>query len=678
MKRVSLLVLGCVVGWTPTAFAQVSAFPGAEGYGRHAAGGRGGEVVFVTNLDDSGPGSLRAACTDRNREGGQIVPRTVVFRVGGVITLQSDIRIDDPYLTIAGQTAPGDGVLIRTESGRDLRIFSISGAHDLVFRYLRMRNGGSDHRGDAGDCVEIMGSGNHDIIFDHCSLSWATDENLTGWADDVTGVTVQWCIIAEGLARHSKGSLWGKNPGNVTFYMNLFASNEDRNPWYKRTVDDGVVGYFSLVNNVVYNWDWRAAYFGWYGDCPEYPEYDTHSAGTRVNAIGNFFKVGPSTGDAYQTQEFTLVENPNEDLRIYLEDNYGPHRVEASDDEWNMTIEHGQRCGSGDKTIPAPESYRSHQPFDEENFPPVFSAQQALALVLAGAGAVKPVRDAVDMRIVQEVRDGAGGIPESTPNLPEYSNGTPYPDEDQDGMDDDWETAHGLNPADGQDGRQDADGDGYTNLEEFLNETDPNRDDGNQPPTAAPTADPAVGQAPLTVHFIANAEDQDGQVVSYHWDFHDGATSDEQDPVHVFEGPGQYEAALTVTDDGDASATASVTVTVEGKCAEGTMDCNQDPADGCETDVTTDEQNCGDCGHACGSDAVCRDGRCELDCGAGMVEKDGKCVPEGSGSGDGCGCGVSTDGRSSRGGSGIPLPVWMLVAVLLIVKRRVGRMGNRE
>ncbi|RKY23416.1 MAG: hypothetical protein DRP79_09250, partial [Planctomycetota bacterium] len=433
-----------------------------------------------------------------------MVPRTVIFRVGGTITLQSSIEINSSYLTIAGQSAPGDGILLRTEPGKDIRVFSVNGAHDLVFRYLRMRNGGSDERGGRGDCVEIMGGGNHDIIFDHCSLSWATDENITGWASLADRITVQWCIIAEGLAHHSKGSLWGENPGNVTFYMNLFTANEDRNPWYKRTVDDGVVATFSMVNNVVYNWGYCAAKFGWYGNCPEYPEFDAHSAGTRVNVIGNMFIPGPSTGGDYKTQEITIVENPAEDLRIYLNGNYGPHRVNEGDDEWNMTVEVGQRCGSGERTIPAPVFYRADTPFDEDELPPLHTAQETLEMVLDGAGATKPKRDAVDERLIGEVRDGTGSIPETTPDFPPISGGTPYPDQDGDGMDDEWEAAHGLDPGDAMDGRQDTDGDAYTNLEEFLNETDPRGTGQNQPPRAAPTAEPTEGEVPLAVQFRAN------------------------------------------------------------------------------------------------------------------------------------------------------------------------------
>ena len=198
--------------------SPLPAFPGAEGFGATTPGGRGGRVIFVTNLEDGGPGSFRAAC---DAEG----PRIVVFRVSGLITLATPIVIKNPYLTIAGQTAPGDGVCLRNYT-------FIVATHDVVVRYLRSRLG--DVSAQEADSITLA-SGAHDVILDHCSATWSIDESLS-LAGNVSNVTVQWCLIAEGLnhSKHSKGahgygSLSRAN-GPVTWHHNLWAHNNARNP----------------------------------------------------------------------------------------------------------------------------------------------------------------------------------------------------------------------------------------------------------------------------------------------------------------------------------------------------------------------------------------------------------------------------------------------------------------
>ena len=221
-------------GWTREGDLQahepgVKAFPTAEGFGAKALGGRGGVVIEVTNLDDSGPGSLRDAV---EREG----PRTIVFRVGGTIAVERPIRVRDPYITIAGQTAPGDGILIRNHRANTEAPITIE-THDVVIRYLRLRPGPS---GEPSCCVDALGlmQGARNVMIDHVSLSWGVDEVL-GASEDASDFTVQWSILSEALRRgghakderHSRGLLVStQEGGNVSIHHNLFAHNEGRNP----------------------------------------------------------------------------------------------------------------------------------------------------------------------------------------------------------------------------------------------------------------------------------------------------------------------------------------------------------------------------------------------------------------------------------------------------------------
>ena len=211
---------------------NIPAFPGAEGYGAIATGGRGGRVIAVTNLDASGPGSLQAAC---DAEG----PRIVVFRVAG--TIDGDIRIRRDHITIAGQTAPGDGITIKGNLGID--------ANDVVIRYLRVR---TDHEGDA-----VGGRYRKNIILDHVSASWSSDEVLSLYHNE--GVTIQWCMITEACAKedgsHRFGGIWGNNYG--TYHHNLIAHNDSRNPRWASGC-----GYNDYRNNVLYNWGYESSYGG--------------------------------------------------------------------------------------------------------------------------------------------------------------------------------------------------------------------------------------------------------------------------------------------------------------------------------------------------------------------------------------------------------------------------------
>ncbi len=420
MKLLSILSL--LLGTISAAFA-IPAFPGAEGFGSDTPGGRGGRVIEVTNLNDSGPGSFRAAC---ETEG----PRIVVFRVGGTIRLKKHIRISNPFITIAGQTAPGDGILLR-DAGLVIR------THDVVIRYVRVRIGESRvEKPDSQDCVNIGGKEDdlaRNVIIDHCSFSWALDENADSYSR-ASDITFQWCIFSEGLAnsihpkgKHSMGLLLGETSTRISIHHCLFAHNNQRSPRFKGGLRD-------FVNNVIYDW----------GDYPA-----AFSDDPRVNFVANYYKPGPSS-----RKTSPIITGLGGMGSIYLKDNHFP----GEKSEWDQVQSDGG-------------AIRAEEPYEAPKVT-VCSAQQAYVKVLAGAGCRYPRRDSVDARIVTEVREGSGRIidrPEQVGGFPEIRGGEAPSDRDHDGMPDSWETSHGLDPDDPSDGSRDRDGDGYTNIEEYTN-----------------------------------------------------------------------------------------------------------------------------------------------------------------------------------------------------------------
>lgn len=220
----------------------VPAFPGAEGFGAKASGGRGGRVIAVTNLDDSGPGSLREAIDARG-------PRIVVFRVSGTIPLKSSLRLRNGDITIAGQTAPGDGICLKDYS------LDLSGANNVIIRYLRVRPGDSSGKGlDA-----LGGRSGENIIIDHCTMSWSIDETVSIYGG-ARNVTVQWCLMSESLyqsvhakGHHGFGGIWGGQ--NASWHHNLLAHHSSRNPRIPGKNDDQLI---DLRNNVIYNWGYNS------------------------------------------------------------------------------------------------------------------------------------------------------------------------------------------------------------------------------------------------------------------------------------------------------------------------------------------------------------------------------------------------------------------------------------
>lgn len=459
--------------------AEIVAFPGAEGGGAYTPGGRGGKVFVVTSLADSGPGTLREAV----EAGGA---RTVVFNVAGEIKLERPLTIRAPYITIAGQTAPGDGVVI---TGNSLHIDT----HDVVLRHLRVRRGAQDvaFRDDA-----IGGNAVGNILIDHVSASWGLDEVMSIYRhvcdrDPVTGkgtkeptvnITIQNSIFSEALDlyNHAFGATIGGH--NSTFACNLFASNISRN------CSIGMDEDFNFINNVIYNW-WNRSVDG--GDNT-----------SRLNIINNVYKPGPITetnaADAPIRYRIVKMESGRDPRfknvygRAYVNGNIVMGNDKVTADNWAG----GVQAGNGPMSQELADSVRVTAPF-EMSPATVLPSAVVFDYVLDNVGATLPRRDAVDERVIKTVREGraiyspdADKAVSSTPyvkrrlgadsykygiitdpaqvgGLPEYK-GTPRIDSDNDGIPDEWEKANGLNPHDPTDAPAYTPS-GYTNIELYIN-----------------------------------------------------------------------------------------------------------------------------------------------------------------------------------------------------------------
>jgi len=431
---------------------ELAAFPGAEGFGAYSWGGRGNSVIQVTNLNASGAGSFRAACEASGA-------RTIVFRTGGTIDIDSDIWITNPYITIAGQTAPGDGICLR---GACLRIIT----HDVIIRYMRFRSGdeqpGPDPVNSDAVGIEHTTVAPYNIIIDHCTISWAEDENFCTWYDP-HDITIQWCIISNALLRsdgeNSYGMLLGETPTNISIHHNLFVHNSRRNP-----LCQGGYSSIEVVNNLLYNWGWE----------PISVESETGNP-IDVNIVGNLGITGPDWETGWIARLIYLYPNLHANSDVYVSDNIGPYRTSSAQDEWD--------CVQGSI---------SHQVLTHA-FPPsgvrVDVVDDVEELVLENAGAIIPYRDDLDADVIADVTAGTGTHIYSQTELggwPTLAAGTPPTDTDSDGMPDTWETAQGLDINDASDRNDDADSDGYTNLEEYLNSIEPDTIPDPPPPPPPP------------------------------------------------------------------------------------------------------------------------------------------------------------------------------------------------
>ena len=473
MNKLFLLFLTTLLSVSLSSQSQpLKAFPTAEGFGKFASGGRGGKVVEVTNLNDSGEGSLRWALTEAGRE-----HATIVFRVSGIITLEKDIRAKLYHVTIAGQTAPGDGILYR--GGK----LNLGGSKNVIMRNLRGRIG---LRGDK-DFIKggSIGIENADtIIIDHCCFGWSGEENMTIYDNHFT--TVQWCIVHEGLynAGHQKGNRsyacqWGGSP--ASFHHNLLAHNFNRsarlNGATNHNQDRNV--FMEYQNNVNYNWGKPNSC---YGGENEAGEGSTHEC----NFVGNYYKPGPATpANSYFMQLskarkgktltgpslWFFSGNKMEGNKAVTRDNWL-----AVDNQTGFELKDMQSS----KTVYPSKFHPASYAFDYDVYKtPVESADKAYKRVLAKAGTIR--RDAVEHRVVDEVKNGtaryrgtqgsAGFIdsPADAEGWPVYVQVAPVVDNDHDGMDDAWELKNGLDPNNPDDRNKVLSKEGYTALEVYLN-----------------------------------------------------------------------------------------------------------------------------------------------------------------------------------------------------------------
>lgn len=435
--------------------AQQIAFPGAEGYGKYTTGGRGGRVLTVTNLEDGGPGSFRDAVE-------QTGPRIVVFAVDGTIELKSPLRVNNDSITIAGQSAPGDGICLK-----DYPL--VVNASNVIIRYLRVRVG-DRHQLDS----DGLGGGRYgqkNVILDHLSVSWSIDECLSIYKTE--NLTVQWCLVTHSLntSVHTKGShgfggIWGGY--KATFHHNLLANHASRNPRFSSVDGTKWVDY---RNNVVYNWGFKTAYGG------------GHHA--EINMVNNYYKPGPASQhhrllDVAEdgTGRYYVAGNVMEGDDAVTQDNHSAVRDCAGKCYIRGRKSAGPDSGISPDAIPEPgeecESCLVDAPFPYE---PIEEDTPAVAYqrVLKSVGCSFS-RDAYDREVLRQVKKGIGtfgtnGIINSQEDVggwPKLKSKKAPKDSDGDGMPDAWERRHGLNPHDASDASEYTLDKDYTNIEVFL------------------------------------------------------------------------------------------------------------------------------------------------------------------------------------------------------------------
>jgi hypothetical protein len=432
MRFFLVVMFGCVIGQM-NAQDKAIAFPGADGFGKYTTGGRGGKVLIVTNLNDDGEGSLRKAV--RVKE-----PRTIVFAISGTIELKSPLDINYGNVTVAGQSAPGDGICLKNYTTN-------VNADNVIIRFLRFRLG--DESAQESDAI----SGNKaksNIIIDHCSMSWATDECASFYRNK--NFTLQWCIISESLnssvhqkGEHGYGGIWGGE--EASFHHNLIASHNSRLPRFSgsSTTPNGPEELVDFRNNVIYNWMSNNSYGGEKG---------------RYNVINNFYKPGPSTKKSRLNQ----ILNPSSPYGKFYVNGNVLYPETSTDNRKSVTANH-------------PDSVFSDKPFAAETMTEQ-TAWEACELVLNKSGASYK-RDAVDTRIAEEVKTGKSaygknkdGIIDSQKEVggwPLLKSQPAAPDRDLDGMPDDFEKQHHLNPENASDAVANTIEQDYTNIEVYLN-----------------------------------------------------------------------------------------------------------------------------------------------------------------------------------------------------------------
>lgn len=434
------------------------AFPGAEGFGKYTTGGRGGKVCIVSNLNDDGLGSLRVALAAKGK-------KIIVFSISGTIHLNSKLNIGND-VTIAGQTAPGDGICLA-----DCSVY-ISG-NNVIVRYMRFRMGDKNQKGgmvDGNGGDDAFGGGKKkNIIIDHCSMSWSTDEVFSMYGGDST--TFQWNLITEPLnysyhfetgdkdyEHHGYGGIWGGS--HLSAHHNLFAHCLSRNPRFNGARLGAADEFVDFRNNVIYNWEHNSAYGGEAG---------------KYNMVNNYYKAGPGTKDNVRYRIINPTKNETRGFgQFFVEGNYVVGSKEVSKNNW-LGIDMGNGGTESDKALSVIKSAFPAEPIKTD------SPLDAFYLITKCVGA-SFVRDTMDTRIINDVInnkgrfiDVQGGYPHGTeyektinawPNLKSLPS---LIDADQDGMPDEWEKANGLNPNDSNDAAKNTINPVYTNIEVYIN-----------------------------------------------------------------------------------------------------------------------------------------------------------------------------------------------------------------
>ncbi|SHF46718.1 Por secretion system C-terminal sorting domain-containing protein [Mariniphaga anaerophila] len=453
--------IALATGFATPVFAQNSAlpaFPGAEGFGKYTEGGRGGRVIYVTTLEDSNSeGSLRYAVN-------QTGPRIVLFKVSGTIRLKSDLKIRNSRITIAGQTAPGDGITLRD--------YPVTvQADEVVIRFLRFRMGNvTNQEADA-----LGGRYNKNVIIDHCSMSWSTDECVSFY--DNENFTLQWCLLSESLrisvhdkGKHGYGGIWGG--ANASFHHNLLAHHDSRNPRfcgsrYSNNAENELVDF---RNNVIYNWGANSVYGG---------------EGGHYNLVNNYYKAGPATSSNRSRIIQPYADNGSNSQsagvygKFFIEGNFVTASSGVTNDNWAGVNMHSSFTSYAPGIVK--NDIRSETAYNAGEVT-THPAEQALEKVVAFAGA-SLARDPVDTRIADETATGTVTYPDggfgSTNGLvdtqeavggwPELSAEQPPADSDNDGMPDDWEVANNLNPYNPDDAQMKSVDGVFPNVEVYLN-----------------------------------------------------------------------------------------------------------------------------------------------------------------------------------------------------------------
>lgn len=456
MKELFYIIIALTVSFAVS--AQTPAFPGAEEFGKYATGGRGGKVVVVSNLNDDGPGSFRQAFKEFPGE-----PIMIVFSVAGIIDLKSPLKISRSNITIAGQTAPGDGICLKGNS------FIINCAGDksgvrgnIIIRYLRSRPGAKIATGVYGFGME----NSQNIIVDHCSFTWANEECAAMY--DTKNVTVQWSIISEGLynANHHKGlraygGVWGGQ--NASYHHNLISNQNSRTIRFNGARAHDTLALVDYRNNVIFNWKSANAPYG--------GEVEIAGGKSTINMVNNYYIPGPSTPKQLK----------------FVRANYNAAKAKGHG-QWylsgnvmvgNKALTSKNELGVDLSEFPADLKGEAivNSEFAVGETITTQSAEQAYLLVLKNVGVALPKYDAVDKRLIEEaktqkVKYGSNGIindPSEVGGWPAYKFDNAPADADKDGMPDDWERKHKLNPDNAADASLFTIDRNYTNIEMYIN-----------------------------------------------------------------------------------------------------------------------------------------------------------------------------------------------------------------